>query len=196
MFYLIGILLLTLGVTLTIRSNLGTSPFDALLVGLFKTIGLTVGSWEIILGLTIVLINAMIQRQQPEYMALLTSLITGMGIDGWLWMLRWIHPDTFMSRFLLIALGMIIVGLGTAIYLQSRFAPIPIDRSMLIIQELTGKSITYSRALISILLVILAFILKGPIGIGTLLNAFLVGGIIQFFMPYVSQFEQRISKQA
>lgn len=46
MYYGIGILILSLGISLTIQSGLGTSPFDALLVGLSKKIGLTVGSWE------------------------------------------------------------------------------------------------------------------------------------------------------
>ncbi len=33
-FYVIGILTFTLGISFTIQSDLGTSPFDALLVGL------------------------------------------------------------------------------------------------------------------------------------------------------------------
>lgn len=41
--YAIGILILTLGITLTIQSKLGSSPFDALLVGLSLNVGLTVG---------------------------------------------------------------------------------------------------------------------------------------------------------
>lgn len=36
MYYGIGILILSLGISLTIQSGLGTSPFDALLVGLSK----------------------------------------------------------------------------------------------------------------------------------------------------------------
>ena len=42
-FYVLGNLILTFGIALTIQSNLGTSPFDALLVGLSKQVGLTVG---------------------------------------------------------------------------------------------------------------------------------------------------------
>lgn len=43
-FYVLGILLLTLGISFTIQSDLGTSPFDAVLVGLSISVGLTVGS--------------------------------------------------------------------------------------------------------------------------------------------------------
>jgi uncharacterized membrane protein YczE len=51
MFYVVGILILTLGIVFTIQSKVGTSPFDALLVGLYRTVGFTVGSWEIVLGI-------------------------------------------------------------------------------------------------------------------------------------------------
>jgi uncharacterized protein len=57
-FYGLGILLLTLGISFTIQSDLGTSPFDALLVGLSKDVGLTVGSWEIILALIMIICNS------------------------------------------------------------------------------------------------------------------------------------------
>ena len=77
--YVLGILILTLGIALTIQSDLGASPYDALLVGLFMTVGLTVGSWEIILALIIILINAMLKRQRPAFIGLLTAVVTGLG---------------------------------------------------------------------------------------------------------------------
>lgn len=186
LFYVCGILILTLGIALTIQSTLGTSPFDALLVGLFRTVGLTIGSWEIIVGGVLVLFNAIAQRRRPEYLALLTAFITGVGIDFWVFVLRgWLHPDTLFGQSLCLGLGMLLVGLGIATYLQDNFAPIPMDRSMLVLNQLTGLNITYSRALISVFLVILAFMFNGPIGIGTLIITFFGGVFIKFFMPYM-----------
>jgi len=49
-FYVSGIIIMTFGIALTIRSLMGTSPFDALLVGLFQTFGLTIGRWEIVVS--------------------------------------------------------------------------------------------------------------------------------------------------
>jgi uncharacterized membrane protein YczE len=188
LFYVCGILILTLGITLTILSSIGTSPFDALLVGLFRTVGLTIGSWEIVLGGVLVLFNAIAQRRRPEYLALLTAFITGVGIDFWLFMLReWIHPDTLIGQTICLVLGMVIVGIGVAAYLQANIAPIPMDRSMLVVQELTGLDVTLSRALINVVLVILAFMFNGPIGVGTLIITFFAGVLIKFFMPYAER---------
>jgi len=65
-FYVVGILILTLGISFTIQSDLGTSPFDALLVGLSQNVGLTVGSWEIILAFLLIGCNSCLKRQRPE----------------------------------------------------------------------------------------------------------------------------------
>lgn len=86
--YIGGILLLTLGISLTIQSNLGASPFDALLVGLSLNVGLSVGSWEIILACVLICGNALLSKQKPEVLGLLTAFITGLGIDVWLFYYR------------------------------------------------------------------------------------------------------------
>lgn len=60
--YILGIAILTFGISFTIRSDIGTSPFDALLVGLSMRIGLTVGSWEIILAVILITLQRLINE--------------------------------------------------------------------------------------------------------------------------------------
>jgi len=183
-FYVVGILILTLGISLTIQSKLGTSPFDALLVGLSKNVGLTVGSWEIILALLLIGSNSLLARQRPEILGLVTAFITGIGIDMWLFLLHDIvSPDLWFSQAVCFTTGLVVVGLGTATYLHTNFAPIPVDRLTLIIKELTRKTVFFSRTLIYILFLMLAIIFNGPIGVGTLLTICLGGYILHFFMP-------------
>lgn len=183
-FYVVGILILTLGISLTIQSKLGTSPFDALLVGLSRNVGLTVGSWEIILALLLIGSNSLLARQRPEILGLVTALITGIGIDMWLFLLHDIvSPDLWFSQAVCFTTGLVVVGLGTATYLHTNFAPIPVDRLTLIIKELTRKTVFFSRTLIYILFLMLAIIFNGPIGVGTLLTVCLGGYILHFFMP-------------
>lgn len=183
-FYVVGILILTLGISLTIQSKLGTSPFDALLVGLSKNVGLTVGSWEIILALLLIGSNSLLARQRPEILGLVTALITGIGIDMWLFLLHDIvSPDLWFSQAVCFTTGLVIVGLGTATYLHTNFAPIPVDRLTLIIKELTRKTIFFSRTLIYLLFFMLAIFFNGPIGVGTLLTVCFGGYILHFFMP-------------
>ncbi|MES1041080.1 YczE/YyaS/YitT family protein [Peribacillus simplex] len=192
-FYVLGILILTLGISFTIQSDLGTSPFDALLVGLSINVGLTVGSWEIIIALMLICSNSLLKRQKPEVLGLLTAFITGIGIDIWLYLLHnLIAPELWFSKVVCFGIGLVVIGLGTATYLHTNFAPIPVDRLTLIIQELTRTNIFLSRTFIYLLFLILAMISNGPIGVGTLLTVCLGGLILNFFMPFTEKLMDRI----
>ncbi|MBB4874444.1 putative membrane protein YczE [Bacillus velezensis] len=175
---------MTFGISVTIQSDLGTSPFDALIVGLSVHAGLTVGSWEIIIAFLLICCNSMLKRQRPEFSGMITAFITGIGIDMWLFFLhRVITPELWYGKAGCFAIGLVVIGIGTATYLHTNFAPIPVDRLTLIVRDLTGRSIFFSRTVIYFIFFILAVMLKGPVGIGTLLTVCLGGIILHFFMP-------------
>lgn len=186
-FYLSGLIILTLGIAMTIESTLGASPFDAVLVGLYRTFGLSIGSWEVVVGLTMILCNGLAEKKMPEFIALLTSVVTGIGIDMWIFFIGPLAPTSLLGQYLFLVFGIVFIALGIATYLQSTIAPNPMDRSMMVLSKLTGWSVSYSRALISIVLVIVAFFFNGDIGIGTLANALASGFIISYFLPYLER---------
>ncbi|MBU5265103.1 YczE/YyaS/YitT family protein [Bacillus atrophaeus] len=192
-FYVLGILILTLGISFTIQSDLGTSPFDAVVVGLSKSVGLTVGSWEIIIAFILICCNSFLKRQRPEILGLLTAFITGIGIDMWLFLLHnLLTPVLWFSKMICFGIGLVVIGLGTATYLHTNFAPIPVDRLTLIIKDLTRTNIFFSRTFIYLLFLIVAIILNGPIGVGTLLTVCLGGIILNSFMPFTEKILDRI----
>ncbi|MGG4110202.1 YitT family protein [Bacillus subtilis] len=187
-FYGLGILILSLGISLTIQSGLGTSPFDALLVGLSKEVGLTVGSWEVLISVLLLFCNAILTRKKPILLGLITAFITGIGIDLWLFVVKnTIYLNALLSKLICFGIGLVLIGLGTAIYLQTKFASTPIDHLTLIIRDLSKRTILFSRTLVYALFLVLASIFKGPIGIGTLLTVCLGGMLLHVFMPIVER---------
>lgn len=132
--------------------------------------------------------NALLKRQRPEFLDLLTAFITGIGIDIWLFSLPYfIIPELWFSKLICLGIGLIVIGLGTTLYLHANFAPIPVDLLMLIIRELTGMNILFSKTLINLFFLIMAIIFSGPIGIGTLLTVCLGGLILNFFMLFIEK---------
>lgn len=193
-FYVAGIIILSLGIALCIQSLLGTSPFDALLVGLYRTFGLTIGSWEVVVGTTMIIGNAIAEKKQPEWMGFITSILTGVGIDTWLFLLKpSIAPITWPMQSIVLIAGIICTAIGTSLYLQSRISPNPMDRSMLILVEKLQWSISKARIVINVLLVTLAFIFGGAIGIGTVINALFSGMLIGILIPYTHKLSIRFS---
>lgn len=193
LFYVLGLILLSLGIALMILSKLGTSPFDALLVGLAVNVGLTVGSWEVIVAAILIGCNALLKRQRPEMLGIVTAIIVGIGIDSWLFLLSGsVTPIEYYSQTLYFGIGLLVMGIGTAIYLHTNFAPIPVDHLTLILKELTNTNLFVSRTVIYVVFLVLAMLFSGPIGVGTVLTVCLGGLILNAFMPVTARTLDRV----
>ncbi|MBM7659894.1 putative membrane protein YczE [Bacillus mesophilus] len=193
-FYLTGLLILSFGVTLTIKSDLGAGPWDALNVGLSTTIGLTVGSWVIIVGLILIVINALLLQEKPDVFAIFTILIVGGLIDFWLlYVLNQFDPTGLLFKIIVLMLGLIFLSLGIAIYLQAKYPLIPIDRFMLAIQHRLKVNLMVAKTIAEITALILALLFKGPIGIGTIIIALSVGPLVQLFFPPLERLRKKWS---
>lgn len=192
-FYTSGILVLTLGIALTMKSNLGASPIDALLVGLYNSFGLTVGSWEYIIGIFLLVINAIIVGQRPHLLALSTAVLVGIGIDFWLLVLK---SADFLGLFWfnipVLFLGALFSGIGISTYLQADFLPSPFDETMLVISQQLKVSLFISKTILMTLFLILAFLFKGPIDVGTIFLLIFSGPLIGFFHPKMQSLKIKI----
>jgi len=175
-----GLLFMTFGIALTITADLGTSPFDAVLVGLADKAGMTVGSWEIILAGFFIVINSLLTRTAPELAGLLTAFATGLLLDGWLFLLGGFHLEKVDGRVVLFLCAQFFLAAGTALYLHTKFAPIPIDRLMLVLIEKFKSSIIVIRTFIYTVCLCTAFLLEGPIGPGTVMTVLSGGILLQF----------------
>jgi uncharacterized membrane protein YczE len=72
------------------------------------------------------------------------------------------------------------MGLASAIYIGVDAGAGPRDSMMLAIKRTTGISIRVARAIIEVTVVTIGWLLGGPVGIGTLVYALLVGPSVQW----------------
>lgn len=190
-FYLIGLFLMGFGVTLTIKADLGAGAWDALNVGLSNVIGLTVGSWVIIIGVILIFINALIVRGKPKFLAVVTILLIGFSVDFWLIVVMSnVHLSTLLLQVISLIAGIILISIGVAMYLQTKFPANPIDQLMISLHERFHLNFMIAKTIGEVTALILAFILQGPIGVGTIIITFLIGPIIQWInKPMTKRYE-------
>ncbi|MEH7884135.1 membrane protein [Bacillus sp. JJ1609] len=192
LFFIIGLTVLSFGISMTIKAGLGTGAWDALNVGLSETVGLTPGSWVVIVGIILIFVNAALVKRRPDIAAVITLLITGVLIDFWiLRVFDELIVTGYVKQFAVFMLGMVTLSLGLAIYLQAKFPLIPIDNFMMALRERFGLNLMVAKTLGEVIALSAAFIFKGPIGVGTLIVTFAIGPLIQFFFPF---FEKLINQ--
>jgi uncharacterized protein len=193
LFWLLGIIILSLGASLTIKANMGVGAWDALNVGLSRIFGLTVGTFVIIIGLILLFVNALLLKSRPDYMAVFTFFIIGTLIDFWMLVVfRNFEPNEFILKLVTLVVGLLIIGLGVAIYLQPKFPLNPIDNFMMGVSKRLGVSIVVAKTIGELIALVLALIVKGPIGFGTIIVTVGIGPSIQLFVPIIEKLAHRL----
>ncbi len=182
--YIFGLMIMSLGVTLTIKANVGVGAWDALNVGLSKY-AFTVGSWVIIIGVILIVINAVLMKRKPDLYAFFTIVIVGLYVDGWLFVFKSFQMDSLVFQVSLFLLGMCVLALGVTIYLQAKFAPNPVDNLMIALHTRFHMKLGLAKTVGEVIAFIFALLVKGPIGFGTIVITIFIGPIVQFFYPKV-----------
>lgn len=196
LFYIVGLAFLSFGISAMILSNLGAGPWDAMYVGLAENLGLTVGRWVLIMGILIILVNSFLLKKIPDFLAIITIFLIGSFIDFWLLVVFLdFVPANMGIRIIMLFSGILIIAVGIAFYLQSNFARNPVDNLMMAIQLRTGKSLAFTKTMIEVSVLIIAFIIGGPIGIGTIIVTLVIGPLIQLFYKPVTKFKNQICNE-
>lgn len=181
--FFIGIMILGLGVALTIKGQrFGIGSWDVLHVGLYKNLGLSIGGWSILLGIIIVTISSIGLREFPKIGTFMNMIFVGLFIDFFNWIIP--NPTTFLLQLICFVLGVLFLAIGSGIYISANLGAGPRDSLMLLIAQKLKFSIRAARTMMEVLVVIIGFLLGGPVGIGTVVMAFGVGPVMQVAMGY------------
>lgn len=174
----IGFALFGLSIATMIRSHLGTSPWAVLEVAFSKLTGITPGRMSIIVGF-IVLLGALALREKIGWGTLGNILFIGLWEDMFLGMIPSVENHLLIQSSMLLA-SIFTMGIATAIYIGVDAGAGPRDSLMLAVHRTTNVSIRLARAMIEIIVVTVGWILGGPLGIGTLIFALLIGPSVQW----------------
>jgi uncharacterized protein len=181
-FFVFGLIILALGAALTIEGKLlGAGPWDVFHYGMFLKLGLTIGTWSIIIGFLLLAAASIATKRVPKIGAFLNMLLLGLFIDFFLWLLPGI--DSFIGALLFFVLGVILMGYGVGLYVSAELGSGPRDSIMLLIVDKTGWSLQWVRNGMEVLVLILGWALGGPVGVGSVLIALFLGPIVGFSLP-------------
>lgn len=193
LFFVLGLFIMTFGVGLTIKAELGVGAWDALNIAFTELIGLTIGTWIIIDGAVLIIVNAILLKRKPEILSLLTIILIGSLVDFWMLLVleSW-EVNGLIIKMVTLALGLFIIGLGAAIYLQAKFPSSPIDAFMMAIRERFGVNLMMAKTIGELVALFPALLLQGPIGVGTIIITFTIGPFVQLCFPYFEKLMKRL----
>ncbi len=174
----IGFFMFGLAITLMIRGNLGTSAWAVLEVALANIFNMLPGTMTVIMGF-IVLAGALIMRERIGWGTLGNILSIGPWINLTLAYIPSVE-DNFLLQAAMLLFAIFLMGMASAIYIGVDAGAGPRDSMMLAIKRTTSLSLRTGRAIIEITVVTIGWLLGGPVGIGTLVFALLIGPSVQW----------------
>ncbi len=95
------------------------------------------------------------------------------------------EPPGLVARSALMLLGILITAIGSGLYIGAGLGPGPRDGLMMGL-GLKGYKISRARTFIEVTVLILGWLLGGPVGVGTVLFAVLIGPLVARFLPLLT----------
>lgn len=176
-----GYLILTLGVSLIILSNLGAGAWDTVYVGLFNKFGLTIGTWSFLVTASLIFFNAILSWEKPQFKSFIGTILASLGIDFWMELVFSGFTVThYPYQILAFFTGIILLGFGVSIYIRPQLFSGPIDGLMIATAKRLNISMKAARIINEFLALAIGLLLGGPVGMGTLLVAIFLGYAIQY----------------
>ena len=175
---LIGIVVVSVGVSLIIDARLGVSPYDVLHQGLSKVTGLSFGTVVVLFGILVLLLWIPL-GQRLGVGTIINTLSIGFIVDACRSALP--EPHDLVWRTPMLLGGIVITGLGIGLYIGAGLGPGPRDGVM---TGLAAKGYPLWRVRMGLELTALAagWSLGGDVGVGTVLFAFGIGPLGHWFL--------------
>ena len=185
LYLILGLILFGLGETLLIATDIGVSPWTVLAQGISVKTGYSIGLTTFFVSISVLSLWIPL-KQKPGLGTILNTIIISIVLDVSLPYLP--TPESFFSQILQVIIGVLIVGLGSGLYLIANLGPGPRDGLMTGLQKKTNLPIALIRTIIEISAVACGWYLGGIVGIGTIVFALGIGPSVSAGFFTVSRF--------
>lgn len=171
----LGLMLFGLGVHLVIRANIGAAPWDVLCIGLSNKLSILYGDTSIAISVMIIIADLLL-GEKIGIGTILDAIIVGKTVD----LLNWLNivplsSSLPVSLFMLLA-GFFIEGFSQYLYMRSALSCGPRDAMQVGIGRRMPKiPIGVVNVIIQAIVLVIGYLLQGPIGIATLLAPLGIG---------------------
>lgn len=191
--YIVGLLILALGIVLNTKTLLGVSPIISVPFVISQVWGLNLANLTFICYVIFVIAQFVIKgkhAQKRDLLQIAVSLLVTRVMDVYSSLIT-VVPETLVQKLLLLALAVVLTGIGLTMSVLMDLVPNPGDGIVQAISWRSGKSMGFAKNCFDIGMVVTTFIIGAVtgnwfvgIGLGTLVTMVGVGRVVAVFQHF------------
>ena len=171
----IGLWIFGTGDAILVAAGIGNTPWTVLAEGIALMTDSSIGQSTLFVSFAVLILWIPL-KEKPGVGTILNAILISAAIEYMLPIIP--SPEGMLDAVILVLLGIVLVGIGSGMYLTANLGPGPRDGWMTGIQRISGIPIGTVRVGIEVSVVILGWLLGGTVGLGTLLFALLIGPVV------------------
>lgn len=180
-------------------SVFGVDAYSSMNLGISGFLGMSFGNWQLIMNVCILIVIFLNIRRFIGLGTIINMVFVGYIADFLCWLVLDVMKVNagLMLRIIFLCVGMALCSLGCALYMEADLGLSPYDSVPFLIMKFTKDKVSFRAARVSadvtVMLVGVAFCLAAHnnvweiVGIGTVVNAFCNGPLIQFFRTLIQR---------
>lgn len=184
--YFVGLFIMTIGIALSVKSNLGVSPVSSIPYTMTCVWGIEMGKATIIFHAALVLIQILILRKRFKPINLL-QVVVGIVFGYFTTFCNYLatflpSTDNIAMRIVLMLVSTVFIAVGIFFYLPANLIPLAGEGVMQAVSDVTKIEFSKvkigfdcSMVIISVITCLICIHSLGSVGVGTVIAAFLVG---------------------
>ncbi|HKV19615.1 MAG TPA: hypothetical protein VJR50_11320 [Mycobacterium sp.] len=176
---LLGLIGYGFSMALMVRAELGLDPWDVFHQGLALRTPMTIGIASAVVGVAVLLAWIPL-RNRPGVGTVANVIVIAVTVDASLALLP--TPTALPVRIAMMVGAVVLNALSTVLYIGAGLGPGPRDGLMTGLVVRTGLSVRLVRTSIEATVLTVGWLLGGTVGVGTVLYAFGIGPLVQFFI--------------
>ena len=177
-----SILLMGFAVSVFSYSGMGVDPFTALNMSISAKLGISFGFLQMCVNGIVLVLVALTADRLINVGTIVNMVGVGYVCEFFTSFYNQFLPkeNPFAVRLVLMALGVFLLSLSASLYFNCNVGVSPYDALGFVMEEKIKVKYRWCRVATDLICTLVAFLLGGPIGIGTVVTAFFMGPVISF----------------
>lgn len=178
----LGVVICSFSVGFFKLAQFGTDPYQCLMTGLSDKIPIGYGNVQMLMNVLLLAVVFFFGRKYIGFATFFAVFLTGYIVEFSVWLLGLTGISmTMIVRIIYLVVGIVLMCLASSFYMTAALGVSTYDAQAMMLTDRKLGPFRFVRIFTDLVCVTCGFLMGATVGVGTLVTAFFMGPLIDFF---------------